>query len=140
MRVYKSKWFAKWAEKEGLTDRHLSAAVTEMAEGLFDADLGGHVMKKRIALHGQGKSGGARTLVAFKVEDKAFFMFGFAKNQQDNISHRELTTLKLMARNLLGYTPKQVSDSLAVGEFIPKIIEDAGRRQVSETQEHSSPM
>lgn len=86
MQVYKSKWFDKWADKEDLTDRDLSAAVQEMAIGLIESDLGGHVMKKRVALQGQGKSGGARTLLAFKVGDKAFFMFGFAKNQQDNIS------------------------------------------------------
>ncbi|ELJ8548526.1 type II toxin-antitoxin system RelE/ParE family toxin [Vibrio cholerae] len=71
MQVYKSKWFSKWADKEDLTDRDLSAAVQEMANGLIDADLGGHVMKKRVALQGQGKSGGARTLLAFKVGDKA---------------------------------------------------------------------
>lgn len=57
MQVYKSKWFSKWADKEDLTDRDLSAAVKEMADGLIDADLGGHVMKKRVARQGHGKSG-----------------------------------------------------------------------------------
>lgn len=118
MQVYKSKWFSKWADKEDLTDRDLSAAVEEMANGLIDADLGGHVMKKRVALQGQGKSGGARTLLAFKVGDKAFFMFGFAKNQQDNISPKELKALKLMAKNVLGYTAQQLKVALDAGEFI----------------------
>lgn len=118
MQVYKSKWFDKWADKEDLTDRDLSAAVQEMANGLIDADLGGHVMKKRVALQGQGKSGGARTLLAFKVGDKAFFMFGFAKNQQDNISPKELKALKAMAKQVLGYTPAQLKVALNAGEFI----------------------
>ena len=118
MQVYKSKWFGKWADKEDLTDRDLSAAVQEMANGLIDADLGGHVMKKRVALQGQGKSGGARTLLAFKVGDQAFFMYGFAKNQQDNISPKELKALKAMAKQVLGYTPAQLNVALNAGEFI----------------------
>jgi hypothetical protein len=118
MQVYKSKWFGKWADKEDLTDRDLSAAVQEMANGLIDADLGGHVMKKRVALQGQGKSAGARTLLAFKVGDKAFFIFGFAKNQQDNISPKELKALKAMAKQVLGYTPAQLNVALNAGEFV----------------------
>ena len=55
MPVYKSKWFSKWADQEDLTDRDLSAAVQEMANGLIEADLGGHVMKKRVGRQGQGK-------------------------------------------------------------------------------------
>jgi len=118
MQVYKSKWFGKWADKEDLTDQDLSAAVKEMVNGLIDADLGGHVMKKRVSLQGQGKSGGARTLLAFKVGDKAFFMYGFAKNQQDNISTKELKALKAMAKQVLGYTPAQLKMVLNAGEFI----------------------
>jgi len=118
MHVYKSKWFSKWADKEDLTDRELSSAVQEMAIGLIDADLGGHVMKKRVALQGQGKSGGARTLLAFKLGDKAFFIFGFAKNQQDNISPKELKALKVLAKQVLSYTSAQLKVALNAGEFI----------------------
>ena len=118
MQVYKSKWFGKWAEKEELTDQDLSIAVKEMANGLIDADLGGYVMKKRVALQGQGKSGGARTLLAFKLADKAFFMYGFAKNQRDNISAKELKVLKVMAKQVLGYTSAQLSAAVNAGEFI----------------------
>lgn len=89
-----------------------------MANGLIDADLGGHVMKKRVALQAQGKSGGARTLLAFKLDDKAFFMYGFAKNQRDNISAKELKTLKVMAKQVLGYTSAQLSAAVNAGEFI----------------------
>lgn len=118
MRIFKSKWFNKWADKEGLTNETLQAAVTEMESGLIDADLGGHVYKKRAAIEGQGKSGGLRTILAFKVGNKSFFMFGFAKNQQDNISKKELKALKLMAKELLNYSDKALTKALNVGELI----------------------
>jgi len=70
MRIYKTKPFNRWAEKEGLTDAALGAAVEELARSLIDADLGGHVYKKRVGLARRGKRGGVRTLIVFKIEDK----------------------------------------------------------------------
>ena len=118
MRIYKSKWFSKWADKEGLQDSDLTIAVQEMQYGLIDADLGGHVVKKRVGLNGQGKRGGVRTLLAFKIDEKAFFMFGFAKNQQDNIDKKALKTLRLMAKELLSYSEKQILTAINKGELI----------------------
>lgn len=118
MRIFKSKWFSKWAEKESLTDKALIEAITEMENGLNDGDLGGHVYKKRAAIQGQGKRGGLRTIVAFKVDDKSFFMFGFAKNQQDNIDKKELKALKLMAKDLLSYSERQLKKAIRVSELI----------------------
>lgn len=118
MRILKSKWFNKWAEKEGLTDKALTEAIAEMEDGLNDGDLGGHVYKKRAAIQGQGKRGGLRTIVAFKVDDKSFFMFGFAKNQQDNIDKKELKALKLMAKELLNYSALELKKAIKVSELI----------------------
>jgi len=118
MRIFKSKWFNKWAEKEGLTDKTLVGAITEMEAGLNDGDLGGHVYKKRAAIQGQGKRGSLRTIVAFKIEDKSFFMFGFAKNKQDNIDKKELKALKLMAKDLLSYSDKQLKQAIKTSELI----------------------
>ena len=118
MRIYKSKWFSKWADKEGLQNSDLTIAVQEMQDGLIDADLGGHVVKKRVGLNGQGKRGGVRTLLAFKIDEKAFFMFGFAKNQQDNIDKKALKTLRLMAKELLSYSEKQILTAINKGELI----------------------
>jgi hypothetical protein len=98
--------FSKWATKEGLVDDLLLAAVDEMEQGLIDADLGGHVVKKRVALAGKGKSGGVRTLLAYKVGNKAFFVYGFAKNARANISAAELKALKHLAKELLNYSDK----------------------------------
>ena len=83
MRVFKTRWFHRWARKERLSDEALVSAVGEMEQGLIDADLGGNVYKKRVAFPGRGKSGSTRTIVAYRVEDKAFYMYGFAKNKRN---------------------------------------------------------
>ncbi|MFC4655666.1 type II toxin-antitoxin system RelE/ParE family toxin [Rheinheimera marina] len=124
MQTYKSKWFSKWAEQEGLTDCDLYNAVQEITAGLMDADLGGHVIKKRVGLRRQGKRGGARTLLAVKHGDKAFFIFGFAKSQQDNISRKELNALKLLAKNLLAYTAVALNRAIQAGELIEVKIDE----------------
>jgi len=118
MRIFKSKWFNKWAEKEGLTNKCLVKVIVEMEDGLNDGELGGHVYKKRAAIQGQGKRGSLRTIIAFKVDDKSFFIFGFAKNQKDNIDKKELKALKLMAKCLLSYSDKQLEQAIKVSELI----------------------
>ena len=79
IRIYKLRWFKRWASKEGLSDSLLKLAIAEMQQGLVDADLGANVYKKRVPLLGQGKSGSLRTLIAFQVDNKAFFIYGFSK-------------------------------------------------------------
>ncbi len=78
MRIYKTRWFDRWARKQGLNNLSLCLAVREMMEGLYEADLGGGLVKKRVARTGQGKSGGFRTLVATNKGDRWIFVFGFA--------------------------------------------------------------
>lgn len=123
MHVFKTRQFDRWARKEGVTDPMLWAAVIEMENGLIDADLGGHVVKKRIALPGRGKRGGARSLLAYRLGDCAFFVYGFAKNERDNIDDRELKALKLLASALLGWTPEQTGHALREGALI-EVIHD----------------
>jgi hypothetical protein len=123
MRVFKNKWFQKWAAKEGLDDEVLRAAVEEMENGLIDAELGGHVVKKRVALPGRGKRGGTRTLVVYQQANKAFFVYGFAKNERANISDKELKALKLLATQLLGYTNPALVKAIEAGELI-EVIND----------------
>ena len=118
MRLFKNKAFSKWAAREGLDDEALWAAVDEMERGLVDADLGGHVMKKRVAVGGRGKSGGVRTLLAYKSGDKAFFVYGFAKKARTNISADELRALKHLAKELLGYSDKILKQAMVYGELI----------------------
>jgi hypothetical protein len=118
MRAFKNKAFCKWAAKEGLSDVILLAAVEEMKQGLIDADLGGHVVKKRVALAGRGKSGGVRTLLVYKVGSKAFFVYGFAKNARANISADELKALKFLAKELLDYSDKALAEAIKHGALI----------------------
>ena len=125
MQIFKTKWFARWAAKEGLSDQALRDAVTEMGLGLIDANLGGHVVKKRVGVDGRGKSGGVRTLLAYKVKDKAFFLYGFAKNQRDNIDINELKALKLMATHFLTYDKKALESAKATQELIEVIYGEA---------------
>lgn len=118
MRIFKNKAFTKWAEKEGLNDDALQIAVDEMERGLIDADLGGHVVKKRVAVGGRGKRGGVRTLLAYKSGDKAFFMYGFAKNARANVSMDELKALKHLAKELMNYSDKTLTKAIQHGALI----------------------
>jgi len=104
--IYKTKVFDRWANEQGLPDQSLCQAVKEMNAGLIDADLGGGLYKKRVARTGQGKSGGFRTLVATNRGDRWIFVFGFAKNERDNINKKEQESLKVLANQLLAL-PKQ---------------------------------
>jgi hypothetical protein len=101
-----------------MNDESLLAAVEEMDAGLIDAELGGHVVKKRVALTGRGKRGGARTLVVYQQDDKAFFVYGFAKNERANISAKELKALKLLANELLRYSRPALIKAIKAGELI----------------------
>ena len=124
MRVFKTKWFSRWAGRQNVTDERLLNAIREIEQGLFDADLGGHVYKKRIANPGQGKRGGMRTLLAFQKEQKAFFIYGFAKNAQDNISDKELKVLKLLAAELLNLDDQALMQALQANELNEVDIHD----------------
>ena len=115
MRVFKNKPFARFARKSGLTDASLWAAVVNAERGLIDADLGGGVVKQRIARAGGGKSGGFRTIILFRAGARAFFVHGFAKNEQDNIRDDELATFKLLAVRLLAYDDAALAQAIAAG-------------------------
>ena len=118
MHAFKTRWFHKWASSEGVTDESLCAAVREIAQGLVDADLGGHVLKKRVALPGRGKRGGSRTLLAYRRGERAFFIYGFAKNVRANVSDKQLRALKRLAIELLRYADRAIEQALQAGELI----------------------
>lgn len=118
MSIFKTMDFAEWARDEGLPDEALYTAAQEMEQGLINANLGGNVYKKRVPIRGRGKSGGLRTIVAFKKDDKAFFIYGFAKNKRDNIKGTELKALKLLAKELFGYTGRALEKAIEAGQLI----------------------
>ena len=100
-RIFLSKWFIRFARKEGIADNALCEAVRKAERGLVDAELGSGVIKQRIARPGEGKSGGYRGIVLLRSGDRAFFVYGFAKNERDNIDDDELRGFKRLAREML---------------------------------------
>jgi len=90
LKVYKTKEFARITRRESIDDKRLCKAADRAERGLVDADLGGGLIKQRIARAGQGRRGGYRTLMAFKAKAHTVFVYGFAKSERDNIGPDEL--------------------------------------------------
>ena len=118
MAIYKTRWFDRWARQQGLSVTSLCAAVQAMSTGLFDADLGGGLFKKRIFRPGQGKSGGFRTLVATNRGSRWIFLFGFPKNGRSNIDQAEEEALKKLAAHLLSLTAQAIGEAQRAGELM----------------------
>ena len=118
VQVYATKTFARWMRKNKVSQDDLLDATQEMVNGLIDADLGGYVVKKRLALHGRGKSSGARTLVATKFGVRWFFLFGFEKNEISNIDRDELKALQHLALTLLSFEASQLATAVSIGQLI----------------------
>ncbi len=117
MRVFKNAWFVRFARKEGISNQSLLAAVTRAESGSIDADLGAGIIKQRIARRGAGKSGGYRSLVIYRKGDKAFFVYGFPKNVQDNIRDDEQEQFKRAAKLTLSLTDEQLRLLIERGQF-----------------------
>jgi hypothetical protein len=124
VRIFKSKTFTRDAKKFGLADADLLAAVAAAERGLLDADLGGGVVKQRIAREGEGKSGGFRTIILLKSGERAFFVFVFAKNEQENIKKSELTAFKKLATVLLALDDPALTRAMAAGALTEVNEED----------------
>lgn len=122
MRVFKTKWFSRFARKERLSDAKLAAAVQEIEQGLLDADLGGYLVKKRIARAGEGKSGGYRTIIVYRRSTRAVFMYGFAKNEKDNLTPDELEEYKKTALIYLRLSETDIGKALEEVSYVEKEI------------------
>jgi hypothetical protein len=118
MAIYKTRWFDRWARKQGVATSSLCSAVRELTSGLYDADLGSGLFKKRIARPGQGKSGGFRTLAATNKGGRWIFLFGFPKNERSNIDKDEEEALKKLAAHLLSLTQQEISRAQHAGELM----------------------
>jgi hypothetical protein len=119
MRIFKTKPFNKIVTKDiEISDEALKIAAKEMNNGLFDANLGGNIFKKRIAIDGRGKSSGARTIVCFKKYDKIFFLYAFAKNDRDNITDFEADALKKRAQYLMKLSDDKIKIAIQKGEIL----------------------
>ena len=124
MRVFKTKPFARFARKAKLEDAALCEAVANAERGLIDADLGGGVIKQRVARKGQGKSGGFRVMILYKRGERAFLVYGFAKSERANITQDELIALKDLASEMLAYDEKKIAKAVASGPLIEVICNE----------------
>ena len=115
--VFVTKPFARWMRKSQVTHLDIWGAAEEMVQGLIDANLGGHLVKKRVALRGRGKSAGARTIVATKFEQRWIFLFGFEKNERSNIDASELKVLQELAASLLDLDQQAIAVAVGAGQL-----------------------
>jgi hypothetical protein len=118
IQIYKLKGFARFQRKERIGDEALRKTIGSVEAGLVDADLGGGLVKQRLARVGQGKSGGYRTVIAFRRGDRAVFLYGFAKNERSNISAEELDEFRRLARGFLELTAEQIRALIAENELM----------------------
>jgi hypothetical protein len=107
--VYKTKVFARFARKARMSDRVLWDTAQDVNQGRIDADLGGGVVKQRIARAGQGKSGGSRTIILLRRGHRAVFVFGFEKKDQANIAPQDLTLFQELAPLYLDASERQMA-------------------------------
>jgi hypothetical protein len=117
LRVFATRVFDRFARKERLGDQRLCEAIARAERGLVDADLGGSLIKQRVARQGGGRSGGYRTIIAFRAAQRSAFLYGFAKNERDNIDDRELNDLKTLARHFLAFSDAQIATAQAQAEL-----------------------
>jgi hypothetical protein len=118
VRIFKSRWFQRFARKEGIVDAALCEAVARAEKGQIDANLGGEVIKQRIARPGQGRSKGYRTIIFFRRGARAFFVYGFAKSQRANINEDEEQQFKEAAKIVLSLTENALAVRLERGDFV----------------------
>jgi hypothetical protein len=117
VRIFKNAWFERFMRKQNIRDAALRDAVHRAEQGLIDADLGGGVVKQRVARPGQGRSGGYRTLILYRQTQRAFFVYGFAKSRQATISDEEEAAFKKAARHVLELTDEQLAALVRNGQF-----------------------
>ena len=118
MRVFKTKWFVRYARRERIEDESLCDAIERAEHGIVDADLGGGVIKQRVARTGQGRSGGYRMLIAYRSGDRSVFLYGFGKNERENIEDDELATLREIAARWLEADEESLKHAMEEGVLL----------------------
>ncbi len=118
MKKMMTRHFAKWAKKQKISITELSNALNEVENNIYEANLGGNVVKKRIRFLKRGKSRSGRTIICYKQTDRAIYIHGFAKNEKSNLSPKELHAFKELAKVLLSLSNKNLNDAVKKGDFI----------------------
>ncbi|MCZ2156975.1 MAG: type II toxin-antitoxin system RelE/ParE family toxin [Bryobacterales bacterium] len=129
MLILKSKSFHRFASKQRIQDEILRNAIQETELGLYEADLGGGLIKKRIARQGEGKSGGYRTIILYRRGCLAIYLHGFAKSEQDNLPTRDLQILRKAASVLKALSAEEMAKYARDGILVEV---KSGREKVCE--------
>jgi hypothetical protein len=128
LRVWKTRWFGRFARKEGISDALLCEAVARAERGLIDADLGGGVIKQRVARSGQGRSGGFRTIVLYRAAERSVFAYGFAKSRKADLTEDELAVYRRLAKLYLGIGTLEF-EKLVAAEMLTEVTCDGGKEE-----------
>jgi hypothetical protein len=118
MRTFKTRWFSRFARREYISDEALREAIERAERGLIDADLGGGLVKQRIARRGSGRSGGFRTLIAFRASERAVCLTWLAKNELGNITSDEVTELRVIAQNWIRADQETIRAAIENGTLL----------------------
>ena len=121
-----TKWFRRWARKNDLSNSKLKEALVNLEKGLSAADLGKNLYKVRVKREGQGKSSGYRTIVMYREKKRAIFLYGFAKNEKDNMTGRELSCFQKLGSDLLKLSQSQIEK--AIKDKVLFDLEDANEK------------
>ena len=124
--VLKSKAFARFQKKARITDTDLWSTAQDVERGVVDADLGGGVIKQRIARSGAGKSGGSRSIILFRHGSRAVYVYGFEKKDRANIEADELEAFRELAAVILGYTDAELAERVRDGALLKVQVPEEG--------------
>jgi hypothetical protein len=117
LRLFKTKWFVRFARRSRIDDAMLCEAISRAERGLIDADLGGGIIKQRVARPNEGRSGGFRTIVGYRSAERAVFLYAFAKNERDNITSAELESLREIGAAVIRADEQALAAALAEGRL-----------------------
>ena len=117
MRIFKTKWLVRFARRARIADESLREAIDRAGRGLIGADLGGGIIKQRVARSGQGRSGGYRTVIPYRARTRAVFLYAFAKNERQNIDADELATFREIGAAWLGADTRLLAQALEDGRL-----------------------
>ena len=118
MQIYMTREFSKWARTNLVSYHDLVLVCFEIGSGLVEADLGGYLKKKRISLGSRGKRGGGRVLVCFKREQLCIFIYGYCKNELENLSTNEINAFKAISKALAQFSNKERTEREQEGSLI----------------------
>ena len=126
MRIFETKWLVRYARRQRIDDASLKEAIERADRGLIDTDLGGGIIKQRVARAGQGRSGGHRMLVAYRASSRAVFLYALAKNERDNIDPDALLTLREIGAAWLAVDAQHMAQAIERGILQEMVNDDQG--------------